>query len=235
MTRLAVVLLSGGLDSATVLALARERGFACHALSFRYGQRHAVELTAAARVAAAFGAKSHRTVEVDLGFVSEARGSALTGTEVAVPKDRDPRAMAAAGDIPVTYVPARNALFLCYALSFAEVLGATDLFAGMNALDYSGYPDCRPEFLAAFERMAVLGTRAGAEGRRITVHAPLLRMSKADIVREGARLGLNYGITRSCYDPDTQGRACGRCDSCVLRRLGFKEAGVADPTVYAVG
>lgn len=232
----AVVLLSGGLDSATVLAIARERGFACHALSFRYGQRHAVELSAAARVAAALGAVSHRTVEVDLGFVAEAGASALTGSGLAVPavpKDRDPRAMTAAGDIPITYVPARNALFLCYALAWAEVLGALDLFAGMNALDYSGYPDCRPEFLAAFEQMARLGTRVGAEGGRITIHAPLLRMSKADIVREGVRLGLDYGITHSCYDPDGSGRACGRCDSCILRRLGFEEAGVPDPTRYA--
>jgi 7-cyano-7-deazaguanine synthase len=225
----AVVLLSGGLDSATVLALAREQGFRCHALSFRYGQRHAVELDAAARVARALGAVEHRTAVVDLAWIG---GSALTSA-TPVPKDRDPRALAAAGDIPVTYVPARNALFLCYALAWAEVLGAVDLFAGMNAVDYSGYPDCRPEFLAAFEAMARLGTRAGSAGARITVHAPLIRMSKADIVREGVRLGVDYSLTHSCYDPDDAGRACGRCDSCALRRLGFVEAGVADPTLYA--
>ena len=229
----AVVLVSGGLDSATVLAMARAEGYTCHALSFRYGQRHIVELEAAARVAATLGAASHRTVTVDLGLIAEAGASALTSPDIAVPKDRDPRAMTVAGDIPVTYVPARNALFLCYALAWAEVLGAADLFAGMNAVDYSGYPDCRPEFLAAFEQMARLGTRAGATGARITVHAPLIRMSKAEIVREGVRLGIDYGITHSCYDPDERGRACGRCDSCALRRLGFLEADVIDPTAYA--
>lgn len=224
--RPAVVLLSGGLDSTTVLAMARERGFACHALSFRYGQRHAVELAAAERVARALGAVSHRVATVDLGWIG---GSALT-SDLAVPKDRPVDEMAR--EIPVTYVPARNALFLCYALAWAEVLGATDLFAGMNALDYSGYPDCRPEFLAAFERMARLGTRAGALGAAITVHAPLIEMSKADIIREGVRLGVDYALTHSCYDPDEAGRACGRCDSCLLRKKGFAEAGVADPTRY---
>ena len=199
--------------------MARAASFTCHALSFRYGQRHAVELTAAARVARALGAASHRTVTVDLGYVAEAGGSALTGTSVEVPKDRDPRAMTAAGDIPITYVPARNALFLCHALALAEVLGAVDLFAGMNALDYSGYPDCRPEFLVAFEQMARLGTRAGAQGGSITVHAPLIRMSKAEIIREGTRLGVDYRITHSCYDPDAEGRACGRCDSRDVRAV----------------
>jgi 7-cyano-7-deazaguanine synthase len=229
--RPAVVLLSGGLDSATVLAIARERGFACHALSFAYGQRHAVELRAAEQVARALGAVEHRTAHVDLGWIG---GSALTD-DIAVPKDRPVEDMAR--EVPVTYVPARNALFLCYALAWAEVLGASDLFAGMNALDYSGYPDCRPEFLEAFERMARLGTRAGAAGVAIRVHAPLIRMTKAAIVREGVRLGVDYSLTHSCYDPvagaDGEPRACGRCDSCVLRRKGFDEAGVPDPTRYA--
>ncbi len=227
----AVVLLSGGLDSATVLALARERGFDCYALSFRYGQRHAVELLAAERVARALGAVEHRTAQVDLSWMG---GSALT-SDIAVPKDR-PLATIGADEIPITYVPARNALFLCYALAWAEVQGAVDLFAGMNALDYSGYPDCRPEFLAAFEGMARLGTRAGATGARITVHAPLIAMTKAEIVREGVRLGVDYALTHSCYDPtlDAAGEplACGRCDSCALRRKGFVEAGVPDPTRY---
>ncbi len=221
----AVVLLSGGLDSATVLAIARERGYACHALSFRYGQRHAVELAAAARVARALGAVEHRVADVDLRWIG---GSALTD-EIAVPKDRGGDLGA---DIPVTYVPARNALFLCYALAWAEVLGARDLFAGMNALDYSGYPDCRPEFLAAFENLARLGTRAGALGAEWKVHAPLIAMSKADIVRAGVALGVDYSLTHSCYDPAGE-LACGRCDSCVLRRKGFVEAGVPDPTRYA--
>ena len=222
----AVVLLSGGLDSTTVLALAREQGFTCHALSFRYGQRHIVELNAAARVARVLGAASHRVAAVDLGWIG---GSALTAA-IDVPKDRDLAEMAS--DIPVTYVPARNALFLCYALAWAEVLGAVDLFAGMNALDYSGYPDCRPEFLAAFETMARLGTKAGASGAQIKVHAPLIQMTKAEIIHEGLRLGIDYAITHSCYDPDDTGLACGRCDSCLLRKKGFHEAGVPDPTRY---
>lgn len=228
MTR-AVVLLSGGLDSATVLAIARARGFQCHALSFRYGQRHAVELDAAARVARALGAEEHRIAEVDLRWIG---GSALTD-EIAVPKDRDEIGR---GDIPITYVPARNALFLCYALAWAEVLGARDLFAGMNALDYSGYPDCRPEFLAAFAQMARLGTRAGALGVEWKIHAPLIAMSKAEIIRAGIGLGVDYGLTHSCYDPVSSGEealACGHCDSCVLRSRGFAEAGVPDPTRYA--
>ena len=228
MTR-AVVLLSGGLDSATVLAIARARGFQCHALSFRYGQRHAIELDAAARVARALGAEEHRIAEVDLRWIG---GSALTD-EIAVPKDRDEIGR---GDIPITYVPARNALFLCYALAWAEVLGARDLFAGMNALDYSGYPDCRPEFLAAFAEMARLGTRAGALGVEWKIHAPLIAMSKAEIIRAGIGLGVDYGLTHSCYDPVSSGEealACGHCDSCVLRSRGFAEAGVPDPTRYA--
>jgi 7-cyano-7-deazaguanine synthase len=224
----AVVLLSGGLDSATVLAMARADGFACHALSFRYGQRHAVELDAAARVAQALGAVEHRVATVDLGWIG---GSALTAQEIAVPKDRAVEAMGA-GEIPVTYVPARNALFLCHALAWAEVLGARDLYAGMNVLDYSGYPDCRPEFLAAFEAMANLGTKAGAEGASWRVRAPLIAMNKAEIIRAGVALGVDYGLTHSCYDPIGD-RACGRCDSCLLRKKGFADAGVADPTRYA--
>ena len=224
----AVVLLSGGLDSATVLAMARADGFACHALSFRYGQRHAVELDAAARVARALGAVEHRVATVDLGWIG---GSALTARDIDVPKDRAVETMGA-GDIPITYVPARNALFLCHALAWAEVLGARDLYAGMNALDYSGYPDCRPEFLAAFETMARLGTKAGAEGAAWRVRAPLIAMSKAEIIQAGVALGVDYALTHSCYDPVGE-RACGRCDSCLLRKKGFADAGVPDPTRYA--
>jgi 7-cyano-7-deazaguanine synthase len=231
----AVVLLSGGLDSATVLAMARTDGYQCHALSFRYGQRHTVELAAAARVARALGAVEHRTADVDLRWIG---GSALTD-DLEVPKDRPHAELASV--IPVTYVPARNALFLCYALAWAEVLGARDLYAGMNALDYSGYPDCRPEFLAAFEEMARLGTRAGVSGEPFHVRAPLIRMSKAEIIRAGVALGVDYSLTHSCYDPlvipagdgPPEVRACGRCDSCALRRRGFAEAGVTDPTRYA--
>lgn len=221
------MLLSGGLDSATVLAIARERGYAPYALSFRYGQRHAVELEAAARVARAGGAVEHRVAEVDL--LRWIGGSALTAEAIAVPKDRPHEAMGA--DIPVTYVPARNTLFLSHALAWAEVLGAYDLFAGMNALDYSGYPDCRPEYLQAFEAMANLGTKAGVEGARFRVHAPLIALSKAEIIREGTRLGVDYALTHSCYDPVGE-LACGRCDSCALRRKGFADAGVPDPTRY---
>lgn len=224
----AVVLLSGGLDSATVLAMARADGFACYALSFRYGQRHAVELDAAARVARALGAVEHRVATVDLGWIG---GSALTAPDLDVPKDRALEAMGQ-GDIPITYVPARNALFLCHALAWAEVLGARDLYAGMNALDYSGYPDCRPEFLAAFETMARLGTKAGAEGAEWHVRAPLIAMSKAEIIKAGVALGVDYALTHSCYDPAGD-RACGRCDSCLLRKKGFADAGVPDPTRYA--
>jgi 7-cyano-7-deazaguanine synthase len=226
----AVVLLSGGLDSATVLAMARTDGFACHALSFRYGQRHVVELEAAARVARALGAVEHRVATVDLGH-EVAGGSALTAQDIAVPKDRAVETMGA-GEIPITYVPARNALFLCHALAWAEVLGARDLYAGMNVLDYSGYPDCRPEFLAAFEAMANLGTKAGAEGGKWRVHAPLIALNKAEIIQAGVKLGVDYGMTHSCYDPVGE-RACGRCDSCLLRKKGFADAGVPDPTRYA--
>jgi 7-cyano-7-deazaguanine synthase len=228
--RPAVVLLSGGLDSATALAVARQEGYRCHALTVSYGQRHAAELEAAARVAAALGAAEHRTVHLDLrGF----GGSALTG-DLDVPKDRAPEAMAAG--IPVTYVPARNTVFLALALAWAEVLGSFDIFMGVNILDYSGYPDCRPEFVAAFERLADLATKAGVEGRgRFRVHTPLIRLPKADIIRLGVELGVDYALTHSCYDPGPGGAACGRCDACRLRRDGFAAAGVPDPTRYAGG
>jgi len=222
--RPAVVLFSGGLDSSTCLAIAREEGFAPHALAVRYGQRHAHELRAAERVAAAAGVPL-KVVELDLRAIG---GSALTG-ELAVPKD------APLGQgIPVTYVPARNTVLLALALGYAEVLGAQDLYIGVNAIDYSGYPDCRPAFVRAFEALANVATAAAVEGRaRYTVHAPLLQLSKAEIIRLGTRLGVPYGLTHSCYDPDLEGRACGRCDSCRLRRRGFAEAGVPDPTPYA--
>lgn len=221
--RAAVVLLSGGLDSATVLALARARGFTCHALSVDYGQRHAAELAAARRVAAALGAAEHRVLTLDFGALG---GSALTDESIAVP------ATGGAG-IPVTYVPARNTVLLSLALGWAEVLGARDLFIGVNAVDYSGYPDCRPAFIEAFEALANLATRAGVEGARFRVHAPLLELSKADIVRKGMACGIDFSLTVSCYQADTEGRACDRCDACRLRREGFAAAGVADPTRYA--
>ncbi|MFN7551752.1 MAG: 7-cyano-7-deazaguanine synthase QueC [Pseudomonadota bacterium] len=220
--RPAVVLLSGGMDSAVVLAIARAQGFEGHALSVRYGQRHSVELDAAAAVARALGAAAHKVVDVDLRAIG---GSALTA-DIAVPE------FPAAG-IPVTYVPARNTIMLALALGWAEVLGAQDLFVGVNAVDYSGYPDCRPAFVEAFERLANLATRAGVEGRRLRVHAPLLALSKADIVRRGIELGVDFSATVSCYQADSRGRACGRCDACRLRAQGFVEAGVADPTRYA--
>jgi len=226
-TKPAIVLLSGGLDSATCLAWARREGFACHTLAVDYGQRHAVELAAAARVAESLGAATHRVVRVDLRAVG---GSALTA-EIAVPRDRDERAMGA--DIPVTYVPARNTLLLALALGLAETLGAEDLVAGMNALDYSGYPDCRPAFVNAFETLARIATRAGVEGAAFRVHTPLMTLDKAAIVRLGTTLGVDYALTHSCYDPAPDGAACGRCDACALRRKGFREAGVADPTRYA--
>jgi 7-cyano-7-deazaguanine synthase len=226
MSRKAVVLLSGGLDSTTVLAMARARGFTPVCLAVAYGQRHAVELERAQRVADAMGCPL-RVVHVDLRAVG---GSALTA-DIPVPKDRPAEALS--HGIPITYVPARNTLFLSLALGLAEVEGATDIFIGVNAVDYSGYPDCRPEFIHAFEQLANLATRAGVEGQRFTIHAPLSGLTKADIIREGTRLGVDYGITHSCYDPDPQGRACGHCDSCVLRRRGFEEAGVPDPTLYA--
>ena len=223
----AVLLLSGGLDSATTLALARRQGFDVYALSVDYGQRHRVELTRAAELAAALGAVEHRTVRLDLRAVG---GSALTA-DVDVPKDRSDDAIG--HGVPVTYVPARNTILLGVALGYAETVGAFDLFIGANVLDYSGYPDCRVEFLAAFEALANLATKAGVEGAgRFRVHAPLLRMTKAEIIREGVRLGVDYGKTLSCYDPDDAGRACGRCDSCVLRKKGFAGAGVPDPTAY---
>jgi len=219
----AVVLLSGGLDSATALAMARSMGFKTHALSVHYGQRHAAELDAARRVATALGAHEHRIMGVDLAGIG---GSALTDVNVAVPESPGK-------GIPVTYVPARNTLLLSLALGWAEVAGAADLFVGVNAVDYSGYPDCRPEFIHAFERLAQLATKAGVEGTRYTIHAPLLAMTKADIIRTGLELGVDYGITVSCYQADSAGRACGKCDSCRLRAAGFADAGVPDPTRYA--
>jgi len=224
--RRAVVLLSGGLDSATCLAWARAQGFECHTLAVDYGQRHRVELEAARRVAAALGARDHREVRVDLRAIG---GSALT-SDTAVPKGRDEAAMAAV--IPSTYVPARNTVFLAVALGLAETLGGTELVAGMNVLDYSGYPDCRPEFVRAFESLAALATRAGVEGARFTVHTPLMDLDKAGIIRLGVSLGVDYALTHSCYDPSPAGLACGDCDSCRLRAKGFREAGVPDPTRY---
>ncbi len=224
----AVVLLSGGLDSTTVLAIVREQGFDAYALSFRYGQRHAAELDAAARIAAALGVAEHLVLDLGLDAIG---GSALTA-DIAVPKDRAPEAMA--GEIPVTYVPARNTIFLAYGLAWAEVLGADDIFIGVNALDYSGYPDCRPDFIAAFEAMARLATRTGVEGSsRVRIQTPLIAMTKAEIIRVGQGLGVDYGLTVSCYDPDGRGRACGECDACRLRLKGFAEAGLSDPIAYA--
>lgn len=222
-SRRAVILLSGGMDSAVTLALAREQGFACHALSVAYGQRHASELAAAARIVSALGATEHKVVDVDLRSIG---GSALTADTIAVPEQTS-------AGIPSTYVPARNTIMLSVALGWAEVLGARDIFCGVNAVDYSGYPDCRPEFVAAFERLANLATKAGVEGAALRVHAPLLRMGKAEIVREGLRLGVDFSTTVSCYQADIEGRACGRCDACRLRADGFAKAGVADPTRYA--
>ncbi len=224
----AVVLLSGGLDSATVVAIAQRDGFVVHALSFSYGQRHTAELDAAERVADAADVHEHRVAHIDLGAFG---GSALTDPSIAVPKGRSENAMGT--DIPVTYVPARNTIFLSYALAWAEVLGANDIFIGVNALDYSGYPDCRPEYLAAFETLARLATRTGVEGAPITIHAPLIEMTKAQIITTGVELGVDYSITLSCYDPAPDGAACGACDACALRRKGFAEAGVDDPTRYA--
>jgi 7-cyano-7-deazaguanine synthase len=220
----AVVLLSGGVDSSTALAVARREGFACHALSFDYGQRHRRELDAARAVARALGAAEHRIAAIDLRAFG---GSALTG-DLQVPKDRPPEEIAQG--IPVTYVPARNTIFLSFALGWAEVLGAADIHIGVNAVDYSGYPDCRPQYVAAFEAMANLGTKMGVEGRRITIHTPLIELTKAQIIRLGLELGVDYGLTFSCYDPDpATGRPCGRCDSCLLRARGFQEAGLTDP------
>lgn len=223
----AVVLLSGGMDSATTLAVARSEEFEACALTFRYGQRHATELDAAKAVAEQIGVFRHEFIDIDLRRIG---GSALT-TDLPVPTDRTAEAMAAA--IPVTYVPARNTIFLAFALAWCEVLGAGDLFIGVNAIDYSGYPDCRPEFIRAFEMTANLATRASVEGRlRYHVHTPLMALSKAEIIHRGLELGVNYGLTRSCYDPDGEGRGCGRCDACVLRLKGFAEAGIRDPAPY---
>lgn len=224
----AVVLLSGGVDSATTLAIARHDGFDCHAITFDYGQRHRFELESAGRVAESLGVGRHVTIPFDLRAIG---GSALTD-DIPVPRDQDPESMAA--QIPSTYVPARNTIFLSFALGWAEVLGAFDLYIGANAIDYSGYPDCRPEYIAAYEQLANLATRAGATGEgRFNIHAPLIEMSKADILRTGVRLGVDYALTTSCYDPADDGAACGGCDACILRRNGFKEAGIADPTRYA--
>lgn len=225
----AVVLLSGGLDSATALAIAREEGYAPHALTFLYGQRHRHELAAARQLATVLGAVVHREMTIDL---AQFGGSALTA-DLAVPKHRDAAAMR--GSIPVTYVPARNTIFLAFALAWAEVLDARDIFLGVNAVDYSGYPDCRPAFIAAFQAMARLATRAGVEGAPLTIHTPLMSLSKAGIIRRGDVLGVDFGLTHSCYDPAEDGAACGSCDACQLRRAGFLEAGIPDPTRYQAG
>lgn len=218
----AVVLVSGGLDSATVLAMARARDYACYALSFSYGQRHRAELQAAGHVASALAAIEHKIISLDLGGIG---GSALTDSAIAVPEQTS-------NGIPVTYVPARNTVFLALALGWAEVLEAQDIFIGVNAVDYSGYPDCRPAFIAAFEKTANLATKAGVEGRSFHIHTPLIQLSKAEIILEGQRLGVDYAITVSCYQADDAGRACGRCDACRLRRAGFLAAGIPDPTRY---
>lgn len=220
----AIVLVSGGMDSAVTLALAKDQGFRCLALTFRYGQRHKVELEAAKRVVKAMGAGDHRVINLDPAAFGQ---SALTG-DVPVPKHRTIKP----GEIPATYVPARNTIFLAYALGLLDSEGADAIFIGVNALDYSGYPDCRPEYIAVFQRLANLATRRGVEGAKIVIHAPLIEMSKAGIVREGIRLKVDFAPTVSCYDPDTEGRACGACDACTLRRKGFEEAGVKDPTRY---
>ena len=223
----AVVLLSGGLDSATVLAIARNQGYELYALSFAYGQRHAWELEAAKRVAASIGVAQHRTAQFDLRIFG---GSALTD-DIAVPKGRSTDAMS--HGIPITYVPARNTIFLSFALALAEVLGASDIFIGVNALDYSGYPDCRPEFIEAFEKMANLATKAGVEGSQsLKIHTPLIALSKAEIIAKGIELGVDYALTSSCYDPSPSGAPCGQCDSCLLRQKGFRENGMEDPLAY---
>ena len=226
--RKAVVLSSGGLDSTTAMAMAKAEGYGIYSLSFRYGQRHAFELEAAQRAAKVLGAKEHLIIDIDLRKIG---GSALTA-DIEVPKGRHAAEMA--GSIPITYVPARNTIFLSYALAWAEVLGASDIFIGVNAIDYSGYPDCRPEYIEAFERMANLATKAAVEGHtRLTIQTPLINMSKAEIIRKGTDLGVDYSITHSCYDPTPDGAACSLCDSCLLRRKGFEEAGVKDPSRYA--
>ena len=236
----AVILSSGGLDSTTVMAIAKAEGYALYSLSFDYGQRHAFELSAADRVAQELGVKQHLVIRTDLTGIG---GSALTD-DIAVPKHRFPehgsvddrfREEEGSQEIPITYVPARNTIFLSYALAWAEVLGSADIFVGVNAVDYSGYPDCRPEYLEAFAKMANLATRAGVEGTtQVKIHAPLIHMTKAEIIQKGNQLGVDYRLTHSCYDPDPSGRACGACDSCILRKKGFKEAGLDDPTPYTL-
>jgi 7-cyano-7-deazaguanine synthase len=227
-THSAIVLLSGGLDSATCLAIARNHGFSpIYTMAFDYGQRHRHELTAALEVSKTFGVVEHRVIHIDLRQFGK---SALTA-DIAVPKDRDDSQMSV--DVPITYVPARNTIFLSYALAWAEVLDCRDVFIGVNAIDYSGYPDCRPEFSEAFANMAKRATRMTAAGNKYTVHAPLIRLTKTEIIRTGVSLGVDYGLTHSCYDPDAEGGACGRCDSCQIRRRGFAEAGVPDPTRYS--
>lgn len=218
----AVVLLSGGLDSATTLAIAKVQGYACYALSFNYGQRHAAELNAAKKVARVFNVMEHKVIDLDLAQIG---GSALTDKNIAVPE-------AKSEGIPITYVPARNTIFLSYALAWAEVLDISDIFIGVNAVDYSGYPDCRPEYIAAFENMARLATKAGVEGNPFKIHTPLIQLSKSDIIKSGTELGVDYSITVSCYQADDQGRACGVCDSCRFRKEGFSEALIPDPTIY---
>lgn len=223
----AVVLLSGGLDSTTTLAIARAEGFEPYTISFRYGQRHDIELGAAEKVSSSFEAKKHIVVNLDMRQIG---GSALT-SEISVPKGRSSEEISR--EIPVTYVPARNTIFLSIALGWAEAIGANDIFIGVNALDYSGYPDCRPEFIEAFEKMANLGTKAGVEGKTFRIHTPLIRMTKADIIKKGIELGVDYSMTHSCYDPTPEGLPCGECDSCLLRKKGFAEAGTTDPLRYA--
>ncbi|XZE19967.1 7-cyano-7-deazaguanine synthase QueC [Pirellulaceae bacterium SH449] len=222
----AVILLSGGLDSATCLALAKSQGFAPYAISFRYGQRHGIELERAAWVAAHLGAMEHIIIDIDLAKLG---GSALTDRKIAVPKHQTVEQIGS--DIPLTYVPARNTVFLSYALAWAEVLESKDIFIGVNALDYSGYPDCRPEYIEAFETMANLATKRGVEGNRLTIHSPLIHLTKAEIIKKGLALGVDYGLTISCYDPASDGTPCGRCDSCLLRAKGFTEAGSGDPAL----
>jgi 7-cyano-7-deazaguanine synthase len=223
----AVVLLSGGVDSATTLAIARSEGFACVALTFRYGQRHGIELQAARSVAANLGAYQHVVTEIDLRSIG---GSALT-SDIEVPKARTEDEMS--GDIPITYVPARNTIFLSFALAWAEVIGACDIYIGVNAIDYSGYPDCRPEYIEAYQRMANLATKAGVEGQQnLVIHAPLIAMTKAQIIRKGIDLGVDYSLTRTCYDPSPSGEACGECDACIIRLKGFSEVGLVDPIKY---
>lgn len=222
--RKAVVLISGGLDSTTVLAIARDQGYRCFTLSFDYGQRHRSELFAAERTAKALGSEEHKVINLDLRSIG---GSALTDDAISVPEEET-------AGIPVTYVPARNTVFLSIALGWAEVLGADDIFIGVNAVDFSGYPDCRPEYIAAYEVMANLATRAGTEGNRLTIQTPLIDLSKADIIKKGIALGVDYSLTVSCYQANEQGEACGKCDSCRLRRIGFEQAGLVDPTLYRV-